>query len=120
MLDKQYIKNILSLDAGASKVKAVIFNESGETLGLIENEFGANISINPEESIKRILSTVSEILDNSNLKKANNYNYTQGTIVRDQKVIAIEDKSGTEKMLKKCKSLISFSHDFFLKKQQNQ
>ena len=41
------------------------------------------------------------------LKKANNYNYTQGTIVRDQKVIAIEDKSGTEKMLKKCKSLIN-------------
>jgi len=38
------------------------------------------------------------------LNKLGKYNFSQGTVVRNKKVIAIEDKSGTEKMLKKCKS----------------
>ena len=33
-----------------------------------------------------------------------NYNYSQGAVVRNKKVIAIEGKGGTEKMLRKCKS----------------
>ncbi|MDC0200701.1 LpxI family protein, partial [Candidatus Pelagibacter sp.] len=32
------------------------------------------------------------------------YNFSQGTIVRNNKVISIEGKSGTEKMLKNCRS----------------
>ena len=32
------------------------------------------------------------------------YNFSQGTIVKNNKVIAIEKKGGTEQMLKKCKS----------------
>tara|TARA_B100000686_G_scaffold352776_1_gene455935 strand:+ start:42 stop:836 length:795 start_codon:yes stop_codon:yes gene_type:complete len=32
------------------------------------------------------------------------YNFSQGMIVRDKKVIAIESKGGTEQMLKKCKT----------------
>ena len=32
------------------------------------------------------------------------YNFSQGVVVRNNKVIAIEGKDGTEKMLKKCKS----------------
>ena len=51
-------KKILSLDAGASKIRVVIFNESGITLGSIDRESGANISINPETSIKRIIDMV--------------------------------------------------------------
>ena len=93
-MDKQHIKNILSLDAGASKVKAVIFNESGETLSLIENEFGANISIDPEESIKRILSTVSEILDNSNLNYDEIAHYSLG-------VAGISNKDARDLLFKK-------------------
>jgi len=38
------------------------------------------------------------------LNKLGKYNFSQGTLVRNKRVIAIEDKDGTEKMLKKCKS----------------
>ena len=38
------------------------------------------------------------------LNKLGKYNYSQGTVVRNKKVIAIEGRNGTEKMLKKCKS----------------
>ena len=36
--------------------------------------------------------------------KLGQYNFSQGTVVRNKKVIAIEGKGGTEKMLRKCKS----------------
>ena len=38
------------------------------------------------------------------LNKLGKYNFSQGTLVRNKKVIAIEGRDGTEKMLKKCKS----------------
>jgi DUF1009 family protein len=37
------------------------------------------------------------------LDKLGNYNFSQGVVVKDRKVIAVEGKSGTQKMLKKCK-----------------
>ena len=40
------------------------------------------------------------------LNRLNQYNYSQGTVVRNDKVIAIEGKGGTQKMLSKCKSKI--------------
>ena len=40
------------------------------------------------------------------LNKLNQYNYSQGTVVRNGKVIAIEGKGGTQKMLNKCKGKI--------------
>tara|TARA_B100000029_G_C17553932_1_gene951077 strand:- start:857 stop:1651 length:795 start_codon:yes stop_codon:yes gene_type:complete len=40
----------------------------------------------------------------STLNKTRKYNFSQGTVVRNKKVIAIEGKGGTEKMLRKCKS----------------
>ena len=39
------------------------------------------------------------------LNKTNKYNFSQGSIVRNEKVIAIEGKGGTEQMLKKCKPI---------------
>ena len=39
------------------------------------------------------------------LSKTNKYNFSQGSIVRNQKVLAIEGKDGTEQMLKKCKPI---------------
>ena len=72
------IKNILSLDAGASRIRAVIFNSLGVILGSIEKGFGANISINSEESIKRILNTISDILDNTNLNYDDIFHYSLG------------------------------------------
>ena len=38
------------------------------------------------------------------LNKLGKYNFSQGAVVRNRKVVAIESKSGTEKMLRKCKS----------------
>ena len=38
------------------------------------------------------------------LNKLGKYNFSQGTVVRNGKVVATEDKGGTQKMLKKCKS----------------
>ena len=38
------------------------------------------------------------------LKRLKKYNFSQGTVVRNNKVVAIEGKDGTEKMLKKCRS----------------
>ena len=73
----------------------------------------SSLSFNPELSLKR--GNYSKIKpnkeDNKDIKKAINtlnklgkYNFSQGTVVRNNKVIAIEGRGGTEKMLKKCKS----------------
>ena len=38
------------------------------------------------------------------LSKLNEYSFTQGVVVRNKKIIALEAKGGTEQMLKMCKS----------------
>ena len=38
------------------------------------------------------------------LNKLGKYNFSQGTVVRNKRVLAIEGKGGTQKMLKKCKN----------------
>ncbi len=38
------------------------------------------------------------------LNRLGKYNFSQGVVVRNRKVVAIEGRGGTEKMLKKCKS----------------
>ena len=49
------------------------------------------------------------------LNKTNKYNYSQGSIVRNEKVIAIEGKGGTEQMLKKCKPIINKKNGVLVK-----
>ncbi|MDC1096554.1 UDP-2,3-diacylglucosamine diphosphatase LpxI [Pelagibacteraceae bacterium] len=41
----------------------------------------------------------------SALSKTNKYNFSQGIVVRNNKVLAIEGKGGTRKMLQKCKKI---------------
>jgi hypothetical protein len=48
-----------------------------------------------KKDIKKAISTLS---------KLGKYTFSQGTVVRNNMVISIEDKEGTEKMLKKCRS----------------
>ncbi len=73
----------------------------------------SSLTFNPELSLKK--GNYSETKPNKEnkidiskaikiLSKLNKYNFSQGTVVRNKKVIAIEDKDGTQKMLKKCKS----------------
>ena len=38
------------------------------------------------------------------LNRLGKYNFIQGTVVRNRKVVAVEGKEGTQKMLRKCKS----------------
>ncbi len=72
-----------------------------------------SLSFNPELTLKK--GNYSKIRpnrdDNKDIQKAikilsdlGKYNFSQGTIVRNNKLIAIEDKGGTKKMLNKCKS----------------
>ena len=73
----------------------------------------SSLSFNPELSLKK--GNYSKIKPNKEdkkdikkaiivLSKLGKYNFSQGTVVRNKKVIAIEGRDGTEKMLKKCKS----------------
>ena len=73
----------------------------------------SSLTFNPELTLKR--GNYSKIKPNredridikkaiNTLSKLGKYNFSQGTVVRNKKVVAIEDKGGTEKMLKKCKS----------------
>ena len=73
----------------------------------------SSISFNPELSLKR--GNYSQIKPSKEdkkdivraiktLNKLSKYNYSQGTVVRNKKIIAIEGRGGTEKMLKKFKN----------------
>ena len=57
----------------------------------------SNVKPNKEDkkNIKKAIST---------LNKLDKYTFSQATVVRNNKVVAIEGKGGTEKMLKKCRS----------------
>ena len=49
------------------------------------------------------------------LSKLNSYNFSQGTVVRNSKVLAVEGKSGTQKMLKKIKKINKFLNGVLVK-----
>ena len=75
----------------------------------------SSIIFNPELSLHKGIYTKIKPTkdDNKDIDKAiktlnrlNQYNYSQGTVVRNDKVIAIEGKGGTQKMLNKCKGKI--------------
>ena len=72
----------------------------------------SSLIFNPELSLSK--GTYSKIkpniTDNKNIKNAiktlyslNEYNFSQGVVARDNKIIAIENREGTQKMLKKIK-----------------
>ena len=73
----------------------------------------SSLTFNPELTLKK--GNYSRIKPNKedkiDIKKAittlnrlGKYNFSQGTVVRNRKVVAIEGKGGTQKMLKRCKS----------------
>jgi len=49
------------------------------------------------------------------LSRLGQYTFSQGTVVRNKKVIAIEGKGGTQKMLKKCKNKKSRNNGVLVK-----
>ncbi len=83
-----------------------------------------SLKFNPELSLKK--GNYSKIKPSSNdqldIKKAiktlNNlkqYNYSQGVVVRNKKVVSIEGKGGTKKMLQKSKSKKFRNHGVLVK-----
>ena len=72
----------------------------------------SSLFFNPELSLKKgnYTKTKPNIKDRADISKAvstlnklGKYSFSQGTIVRNKKIIAIEGKGGTQKMLNKCK-----------------
>ena len=72
-----------------------------------------SLTFNPELTLKK--GTYSKVKPNkedkkdikkaiSTLSKLGKYTFSQGTVVRNNKVVSIEGKGGTEKMLKECKN----------------
>ncbi len=73
----------------------------------------SSLVFNPELSLKKgnYSTTKPNISDKADINKAiktlnrlGKYTFSQGTVVRNKKVIAIEGKGGTQNMLKRCKS----------------
>ena len=73
----------------------------------------SSLTFNPELTLKKGNYTLIKPnrLDKLDVNKAiktlnrlGKYTFSQGAVVRNKKVIAIEGKGGTQKMLKKCKS----------------
>ncbi len=60
---------------------------------------GIHTKIKPNNFDKADISKAISILNN-----LNKYNYSQGTVVRNKKMVAIEDSRGTQKLLKKLKN----------------
>ena len=78
----------------------------------------------PELSLKKGVHTKLKPnnKDNKDIKKAisilnklNDYSFSQGIVVRNQKVLEIEGKDGTKKMLKKIKKNKKFSNGILVK-----
>ncbi len=73
----------------------------------------SSLTFNPELTLKK--GNYSRVKPNKedkiDIKKAittlsrlGKYNFSQGTVVRNRKVVSIEGRGGTQKMLKRCKS----------------
>ncbi len=92
----------------AAILKEIIKILKGERIGTI-----SSLTFNPELALKK--GNYSRIKPNNqdkiDIKKAikilnslGKYNFSQGVVVRNKKIVAIEGKAGTQKMLKKCRS----------------
>ena len=112
-LDLKGIYYIPRIIKGAKLGDAAILKEVIKILKIEKIKVVSSLFFNPELSLKK--GIYSKIKPNKEdkinitkairtLNKLGKYNFSQGTVVRNRKVIAIEGRGGTEKMLRKCKS----------------
>ena len=92
----------------AAILKEIIKILKGEKISTINS-----LTFNPELTLKKgnYSRTKPNNQDNLDIKKAikilkslGKYNFSQGAVIRNKKIVAIEGKDGTQKMLKKCQS----------------
>ena len=92
---------------------AAILKEIIKILGQEKIKTISSLTFNPELTLKK--GNYSKTKPNKEdkvdinkaiktLNKLGKYNFSQGVVVRNKKVVAIEGKDGTQKMLKKCKN----------------
>ena len=72
-----------------------IYDRPSEVASLLGNYSKAKPDREDKADIKKAITT---------LDKLGKYTFSQGVVVKNKKVIAIEGKDGTQKMLKRCKS----------------
>ena len=112
-LDLKGIYYIPRIIKGAKLGDAAILKEVIKILKIEKIKVVSSLFFNPELSLKK--GIYSKIKPNKEdkinitkairtLNKLGKYNFSQGTVVRNRKVIATEGRGGTEKMLRKCKS----------------
>ena len=113
-LDLKGIYYIPRIIKGAKLGDVAILKEIINILNLEKIKVVSSLFFNPELSLNK--GSYSKYKPTKNdykdiqkainiLSKTNKYNFSQGSIVRNQKVLAIEGKDGTEQMLKKCKPI---------------
>jgi len=116
-----YIPRIIK----ASKLgDAAILKEIIKIFAQIKIKTENSLRFNPELSLKKgnyskIKPNKQDHIDiNKAIKTLNNlrqYNFSQGVVVRNKKIISIEGKGGTKKMLKKSKSKKLKNHGVLVK-----
>ncbi|MFL2888653.1 MAG: UDP-2,3-diacylglucosamine diphosphatase LpxI domain-containing protein [Candidatus Pelagibacter sp.] len=116
-----YIPRIIK----ASKLgDAAILKEIIKILAQIKIKTKNSLKFNPELSLKKgnyskIKPNKQDQLDiNKAVKTLNSlrqYNFSQGVVVRNKKIVSIEGKSGTKKMLKKSRSKKFRNHGVLVK-----
>ena len=93
---------------------AAILKEIIKILSYEKIKTVSSLTFNPELALKKgnYSKTKPDRQDNADIKKAittlnklDKYSFSQGAVVRNKKIIAIEGKAGTQKMLKKCKRI---------------
>jgi len=103
---------------------AAILKEIIKILELNKIKTENSLKFNPELTLKKgnYSKTKPNSQDISDIKKAiktlNNlghYNFSQGVVVRNKKVVSIEGRNGTEKMLRNCKSQKFRNHGVLVK-----
>ena len=93
------IHKILSLDSGASNIRSVIFDQTGRTIASHDVMEGANITIDCENSTKRVISTISDLLSKARLSYDDISHFSLG-------LAGISDDAAREllfKRLEECK-----------------
>ena len=104
--DAAILKEIINI-LKVEKIKVVSSLYYNSELTLKKGIYSKNKPNNADKKdIKKALTT---------LNKLGRYNFSQGAIVRNNKVIQIEGKDGTEKMLKICKPLKNFKSGVLVK-----
>ena len=93
--DAAILKQIIKIlkEQGIKTISSLTFNSE------LTLKKGNHSRIKPNKDDRKDINKAIKTLN-----RLGKYNFTQGAVVRNGKVVAIEGKEGTQKMLKKCKS----------------